>query len=186
MEEFTPDLPMILDGTLAREDYPLLSQKLKPFDFANPLVDPERLVQVMKDTMCKHKGIGLAANQIGVNARVIMMGNPTAPESLVPLFNPIIVSTEFGEPLEVIYEEGCLTYPGMYIKIKRARVVRVRFADAKGDVNTLTFDGLTARVVQHEVDHLEGIKFHDRANYFNLAAAKKHYLLLQRRIKNAG
>src|SRR4051812_48360605 len=127
----------------------LLRTKLELFDFDNPLIDPGELSIQLVETMKSSDGIGLSANQVGLNLRVFAMNS--FPEIFV-CFNPRVVmpGTE-----QVVLEEGCLSYPGLIIKVKRPRDIKVRFQGPDGEVYTKTFTGMTARVFQHELDHLD-------------------------------
>lgn len=150
---------------------PRLRTPSERFDF-NKGVDgytAESLVALLKETMKTERGIGLSACQLGINTRVFCMGNPDESDSIVPVFNPVIVNIDDEE---VYVEEGCISFPGLFIKIKRPRAIRVRYANITGDVNTISFDGMTARVFLHEYDHLDGIVFTQRANYINLEKAQ--------------
>jgi len=160
-----------------------LKEKCIPFDFDNPPMDPKELYDRMAATMIKHKGLGLSCNQVGLNYRMFVFGNPSEPESIVGAFNANIV--DFSSGLEY-GEEGCLSFPGLFIKIKRPIEIRVRVTDWQKNIDTFKLTGLTARVFQHEVDHLNGINFTARANRIHLDQAKRQKLKLDRlRRKNA-
>lgn len=139
----------------------ILAQRCEDFDFMNPPMDPVQLAQDLVKFMYEKNGIGLAANQVGINCRVFAMRG--SPEDFV-CFNPKIVATSEAE---VVLEEGCLTYPGLYVKIKRPQHIRVRFTGPNGDTFTKQFTGLTARIFQHELDHLDGVVFYNRANRYH-------------------
>ena len=118
------------------------------------------LVADMFATMYAAPGIGLAAPQVGVNARVVVMdcaGKDDPPEPLC-LVNPEIVWT--SETLNE-HEEGCLSIPEIYALVTRPAEVRVRFLDVEGRPHERQFDGLWATCVQHEIDHLDGRLFID-------------------------
>ena len=124
-------------------------------------------------------GIGLAANQIGIPYRIFAMRG--SPENFV-CFNPKIIT--FSEE-EILLEEGCLTYPDLIVKIKRPKHLRVRFSTPNGDTRTETFTGITARIYQHEMDHIDGIIFYNKAHkYYRNKAFHKHNLLKQKRLKD--
>lgn len=145
---------------------PLLKQEMEPFDFSNPPVNPLDLVTDLAETMLANNGIGLSANQCGLPYRVfVMLG-----DELIPCFNPRIVDVSRET---VILEEGCLSYPNFFVKVKRPRRIKVRFADPNGKIVTQIFDGMTARVFQHELDHLNGINYQQRANRYHLEQARK-------------
>ena len=119
-----------------------------------------RLMDAMLETMYEAPGVGLAAPQVGVSRRVIVMDTARENEPKTPLsmINPEIIwaSEDRGE-----YEEGCLSIPEFYEMVTRPKSVRVRYADRKGEVRELACDGLLATVVQHEIDHLNGVLFID-------------------------
>ena len=143
------------------------------FDFLTPVLDPYTLVQEMLEVMNENKGIGLSANQIGYPYRVFVMRGENQNYAC---FNPKIVGNSSGENT---MEEGCLSFPGLIVKVKRWNSIRLRFQTASGGVDTLNVSGLTARVVQHEMDHLDGIPFYNRANKFHRDKAfkkQKEYL----------
>lgn len=140
-------------------DNPILrgkSEVLKNFDSGL-----KKLVKKMREQMLKSKGLGIAAPQIGENVRVclVVLNYDTPNEIVLPMVNPEIVS--HGEE-EVLGEEGCLSLPGVYAKIDRWNKVSVEFCDVNGGKQVLCLEGLNARVVQHEIDHLDGVLFIDR------------------------
>ena len=125
-------------------------------------ITPElaRLADDMLDTMYDAPGVGLAAPQIGVMKRLLVMDCNKAPEAPRPmvLFNPEI--TWASEELS-IYEEGCLSIPDQYAEVERPAEVRVRWIDRDGAEQEEQFAGLWATCVQHEIDHLNGKLFID-------------------------
>ncbi len=146
-----------------------LRTRCDAFDFANPQVDPTKLAEDLRDAMCDFKGIGLAASQVGIMLRVFVMGNPEESDSIVPVFNPTIVGTNDHEEY---YEEGCLTFPGLFIKVKRPTSIRCRYSGTEGATDTIKFDGLTARIFQHELDHLNGVRMIDIAQKRHVEQAR--------------
>ena len=142
------------DGTMELKiDHKFLgSDELEDFDFKNPQIDPVDLSQSLVSLMRKEMGYGLAANQVGLPLKMFVLDG----EPAYAVFNPRI--TYFGEE-EILLEEGCLSYPGLSLKIKRPRFIRVRFRDPYGDYVTKQFDGITSRVFQHEYDHINGVDF---------------------------
>lgn len=148
---------------------PILKKSCDEFDFNNPPFDPIEFSKDLVKFMYDSNGIGLAANQVGVPYRIFAMRGQ--PENFV-CFNPKIVSTSE----ETIYlEEGCLSYPGLLVKIKRPRHLRFRFQMPNGETRTDTFTGMTARIIQHEMDHLNGIIFYNRANRVHRDRAMRRY-----------
>jgi len=123
-------------------------------------VTPEikKLVRDMADTMYAAPGVGLAATQVDVHKRVIVMDISDAHDELRVFINPEIIAAEG----EAECEEGCLSVPGYYDKVSRAAKVRVRALDAEGEPFELDAEGLLAVCIQHEIDHLSGKVFVDR------------------------
>ena len=119
--------------------------------------DIERLVRDMAETMYAAPGIGLAATQVDVHKRIIVMDISEARDELRVFVNPEIVVSE-GEAER---EEGCLSVPGYYDKVTRAARIRVRAQNARGEAFELDAEGMLAVCIQHEMDHLVGRVFVD-------------------------
>jgi peptide deformylase len=151
-----------------------LKQVCEPFDFENPQMDPLQLAADLVRTMHDHQGLGLAANQIGYPYRVFAMR--TAPKNTV-VFNPKIIH---NEPETETLDEGCLSFPGLVVKIKRWKLIRVRFAYPNGEVKTETYKGLTSRVFQHEFGHLNGEIFYELATKYHRDLAERKMMKRQR------
>lgn len=158
------------------EDNPALKQVCEAFDFANPQVDSVELEDLLIRKMVDHNGLGLAANQLGIPLRVFAI----RAEEPFCIFNPNIVD---ASDVTSVMKEGCLSFEDMLISIKRPSMVRMRFARSNGEIETEKFGGLSAHVVQHEVDHLDGLTFFDRASKFHLDKAKKKRYINERRRK---
>jgi peptide deformylase len=149
---------------------PILREKIPDFDFGNTDIDPKELEKQMLELMYAHDGIGLAANQVGVRARMFVMGHKDNPESGMAFFNPMIVAnTETIEDLE----EGCLSFPGIYVKIKRPSAIKARWQNSSGEWEEGEFDGYNCKCFLHEFDHLEGITYQDRVSSLKWALATK-------------
>ena len=119
------------------------------------------LVKDMKETMLAENGIGLSAPQVGVNLRVIVVQLMSAGKLVGPvqeMINPVI--TNYSED-SMEYEEGCLSIPGEYIRINRPRSIHVKFQTLSGKYKKWYLKGLEARIVQHEIDHLDGVLMSD-------------------------
>lgn len=155
-----------------------LIKPTEPFDFADPQMDPLQLGADLVKNMVDRNGLGLSANQIGYPYSVFTMR--TAPKMTVA-FNPKIVGVDDEEDL---LEEGCLSFPNLIIKIKRYKTIRVRFWYPNGEFKLETFTGMTARVFQHELDHLNGIVFDQRASLFHKNQAERQMAKRLRRQKN--
>ena len=162
---------------LLPEDDLILKQECKPFDFNNPPVDPKQLVEDLKLAMIDNFGVGLSANQVGLPYKVFVFGDPTDPQNIQSVFNPKLLHSSDEE---VLIEEGCLSYPGLFIKIKRPGAIRVRYANELGIVNTFVYDKEPARIFLHEYDHMDGITFKERATQIRLAMAFKQKRKLDR------
>ena len=155
---------------------PILKTKMGPFDFTNPPIDPLELMENLAETMIHNGGIGLAANQCGLPYRAFIMYGA----ELIPVFNPRIVDQD---PDMIYLEEGCLSYPNFLVKVKRPRTIKVRYTEPNGQTLTRVFDGITARIFQHELDHLDGINYQQRANRIHLEKARKDAKIASRRNK---
>ncbi len=146
-------------------DEPLLREKSRKVKRIT--TDVQRLIDDMVETMRAAPGLGLAAPQVGVLQRVVVMEVPTRDETeqeepparLYVLINPEI--TEMSQET-ICAEEGCLSIPGYVGQVERAAQVTVRYLNRAGRPMRLTGQGLLARVIQHEVDHLDGILYTDR------------------------
>ena len=121
----------------------------------------------MVETMKEKEGIGLAAPQVGELKRVIIVQTEKGPQIFI---NPKIFKKSKEK---ILSEEGCLSFPGLYLKIKRARRVEVKAFDQDEKEIQIKAEGLSARIFQHEIDHLDGILFIDRLNIFQRWRIKK-------------
>jgi peptide deformylase len=139
---------------------PILKQKAKPVARVDDSI--RTLVKDMFETMYSADGVGLAAPQVGVLQRVIVLDTrPRQPETQpIAMINPEIIALEG----KTTYNEGCLSIPGEAEDVDRAAVVTVKFLDPEGREQTLTCDGLLAIAVQHETDHLNGTVFVDHVS----------------------
>jgi len=123
--------------------------------------DIRNLAKDMLQSMYSAKGIGLAAPQVGISKELLVIDinfEDSAAEPLI-LINPEI--TAFGSTLNS-YEEGCLSIPGVYLNVIRPSTIKLKFRDEMGRPRKMNADGLLARCIQHEVDHLRGVLFIDR------------------------
>lgn len=133
---------------------PVLRERAAEVDRVDDAV--RKLVRDMDETMREAPGIGLAAPQVGVQRRVIVYDHDG--EGLSALVNPVILEREG----EVVDEEGCLSLPGLSYPVARAQRVRVKGLDTAGSPLSYEAEDLHARVIQHEIDHIDGILFIDR------------------------
>jgi peptide deformylase len=161
---------------LLPEDHSMLKEKADRFNFEDPPMDPTELFENLKETMLKNGGLGLAAPQVGIPYRVFVIGDPSNPDSVFSVFNPVIAHTGG----EIVLEEGCLSFPGLFMKIERPAAIRTRFSGHDGYVETIDFNGYTARAFLHEFDHLEGITFTEKVSKLKLDRAKKQKIKLDK------
>lgn len=148
---------------------PRLKQKSKRVEKVDD--ETRRLMDDMLETMYAAPGIGLAAIQVGVPLRVLVIDTAREGEEPRPLrmANPEIV---WVSDEDNIYEEGCLSVPEQYAEVTRPKEIRVRFLDHENEIREIHADGLLATVIQHEMDHLEGVLFVD-----HLTALKRNMIL---------
>ena len=134
----------------------------------------DKLIEDMFETMYNSNGVGLAAPQTGLNIRLIVIDSNEILKDQSGLkkafINPFIIETS-GE--DVSYEEGCLSLPKIREDVIRPENVRLKYLDENFVEHTETFSGITARVIQHEYDHLEGILFIDRLSFLKKNLIKK-------------
>jgi peptide deformylase len=151
-----------------------LSKQVKPVDLENLEFDPKELKTEMIDLMLSKNGIGLAANQIGLDASVFIMGDSKSNSSIC--INPTVLQYTGNVETEV---EGCLSFPGVYLKIKRPKEILAEFYDENLEKQIIKISGYSARCYLHELDHLLGITFKDRVS-------KLKWDMAQRKSKKLG
>ncbi|WP_457569334.1 peptide deformylase [Desulfurobacterium sp.] len=138
------------------------------------------IVNQMFETMYKRGGLGLAGNQVGILKRIVVIdldaGKEREGKNQIVLINPEIVTME-GEQLN---QEGCLSLPGLYKKVKRAAYVKVKAQNVDGEDFEIEGEDLLARALQHEIDHLNGIVFIDRLSPLQRRLALQRYKKLKR------
>ena len=122
-------------------------------------LDRHHLSRVLIDNMIHHNGIGISANQIGIWERAFAMVRDLENNEVIVCFNPRIVKS-YSEEVEM--EEGCLSYPELFLKIKRPDKIVVKYEDEDKKTHKMKLQGLASRVFQHEYDHMEGIDFTQR------------------------
>ena len=162
---------------LVKETDPFLREKPEVFDFENPQVDPEKLQKQLIENMIHHEGLGLSANQIGIPVTVFAM---RMDEHALVVFNPEIL--EWSE--ETTYmKEGCLSFPGLWIAMERAKTVAVKFQVFDGEEQAGSMTELSARIFQHESEHMDGELFIDKVNKFKLKSAMRKRNMYLRKFK---
>ena len=122
-------------------------------------LDRHHLSRVLVDNMIHHQGIGISANQIGIWERAFAMVRDLENNEVMVCFNPRIIKS-YSEEVEM--EEGCLSYPELFLKIKRPDKIVVKYEDEDKKTHKMKLQGLASRVFQHEYDHMEGIDFTQR------------------------
>ena len=147
----------------------ILRQVSKPVEKVGK--EEQDLMNDMIETMYKANGIGLAAIQIGIPKRIIVMDISKDENKKEPMYfvNPVIKNKN---PVKSTYEEGCLSVPNQFAEIDRPSKCDIEFLDYNGNQQTISADGLFATCIQHEMDHLEGILFID-----HLSKLKKSMIL---------
>jgi len=151
---------------LLNENDPQLLEVSSPWDFE---VDgsPEELVSEMVKTLTINGGVGLAAPQCGISKRIFVMGNFI---KLVVCINPKIVGLSEQREVDI---EGCLSFPNLWLKVKRPTECIVQYQDVSGQIVERELAGLEARVFLHEYDHLLGVTFDQRVGNLSMKMAKE-------------
>ena len=153
---------------LVEEATKVLREPTSEFDFENPPECPKEVEKNLSEAMERFGGIGLSANQLGLDYRVFVMR--TADSGIKAFFNPEV--TKLSKETEMM-KEGCLSFPDIYLMIKRPKAIEFDYTDSEGERQTLQLEGIGARCVQHECDHLNGIIFLQRASRFKIERALK-------------
>jgi peptide deformylase len=139
------------------------------YDFTNEGESAPGVSTVLFERMKQLGGVGLSANQVGLDMRVFVMG---LGETKIAVFNPEII--EYSDT-EELFNEGCLSYPGIVLGIKRPTKIKAKYQNETGQIIEQEFNGLTARIFQHEYDHMTGTDYTDRVSKFKLDYAKKKF-----------
>jgi peptide deformylase len=156
---------------LVPESDPILRKKAEPWLPED--LSPNELIAAMTTIMFQNNGIGLAAPQIGVSKAILIMGNP---DKVYACINPEIISGE-GEVKDI---EGCLSFPKLWLHVKRSTKIKVRYTGITGELIECEFEGLLARVFQHELSHLNGELFTEKVSDFQLKRALRKRMINNR------
>lgn len=150
--------------TLLPDNDPILRQVAEPVtEFGDELY---QLCRAMAKVMVENNGVGLAAPQVGISKRIIVAN--------VGITGGLLINPEIIEQSgEYKYREGCLTFPGLFLEIKRAQKVTVRYQEIEGKFREATMHNFFAVIIQHEIDHLNGKLFVERVSPMALALARK-------------
>jgi peptide deformylase len=167
---------------LLPEDHAVLHQEPLTWIFDPPQADPKLMYDIMLENMVYHHGLGLSANQIGMPVKVFAMRIDESDNAIV-CFNPEI--KEESEEM-VTMEEGCLSFPLLYLKKRRPEKLTIKYQNVDGDFIETKFEGLAARVFHHEMDHMEGKTFLDGVSQIFLQSARKKQKKLLRKVKGDG
>lgn len=157
---------------LIKSPNPILKKNLVDFDFKNPIISPKNLEEQMVQLMMESNGRGLAANQVGIDARVFVMKTELLDgvNTSFALFNPILLAKD--DELVQDYE-GCLSFPNLFLAVKRPKNVVAQFLDRDNKEYIIEFKDVDARCFLHELDHLNGICFTDGISKLKLELAQK-------------
>ena len=145
-----------------------LERKMQPVDLENPGFDPKELHKEMVEFMLANQGIGLSANQIGLDAQVFVMGDKAGNTNIC--INPTVLEYTADTVLDL---ERCLSFPHIYVKIPRPKEILVEFYDENLEKQTVAIDGYSAKCYLHELDHLLGITMKDRVSKLKWDMAMK-------------
>ena len=149
------------------ETHPMLRQSIPKCELVLPNTQIDTLIHRLHKTMKDAGGIGLSANQCGINVRMFIMGFG---EQVYACINPEV--TEQSDEL-VDEQEGCLSFPGLILRVKRPKWVQAKYTNKFGQTVEEKFEGLTARCYLHELDHMNGVRFVDKVGKVSLAKARR-------------
>ena len=161
---------------LIESDSPLLTI---PLSGCSKDLNRKELKENLIETMENFTGIGLSANQCGIMERAFIMYSDVKKKEIIACFNPKII---YESEEKIFMDEGCLTYPGLWIKVKRPEGIEVTYEDENGEKQEKAMFGLEARVFQHEYDHMEGTNFTKRVSRLRLNRAKKRLKKVQKKV----
>ncbi len=155
---------------------PVLEERAAPVEEVDGEI--RDLVRRMTESLYYHQGLGLAANQVGVPRRLFLADDGTG---LKVFINPVIR----GREGEVSAEEGCLSFPEVFVEIPRSKSLLVEYLDQEGEPRRLEAEGLLARIIQHEYDHLEGVLISDRAGFIASRLIRGKLKKLKKRVRES-
>lgn len=149
---------------------PLLKTKPTPFDFEKNKAAAKEIKKTLIDKMYELGGVGLSANQVGLDMAVFVIGDGQVDGMQKAFFNPLIMGC--GEEQDSM-KEGCLSFPGLWLMVKRPKQVMIKYTDEDGEEKIESYEGVTSRVIQHEYDHMLGYNFTHRVSKMKLDRALK-------------
>lgn len=158
------------------ENYAGLRIPIKEYDVSLlPNAEMYNLVKQLKMTMKLYNGIGLSANQCGINRRVFVIGTD---QFQIACINPKIISRSEEDEKQ---REGCLSFPGLFVPVKRSKSIDVEYYDENGLLRSVHMEGITAQCFQHELDHMNGVVFIEHVGEVTIRLARQKQ---QKFIKN--
>ena len=146
----------------------------------SPDLDRDDVEEKLLDSMKNYNGIGLSANQIGIMERVFVMYSDVKKRETITCFNPEIVTKS---DTEILMDEGCLTYPGLWLKVKRPDGIEVQYEDKSGEIQHQAMFGLECRIFLHEYDHMDGMDFTQKVSKIKLNRALKRKSKMMKKSK---
>jgi peptide deformylase len=154
----------------------ILRRKAEPVEKMSDEI--RKLIVDLRDSLDYHQGVGLAANQIGVPRRVFLAGDGKTAKTYI---NPKIVRTEGTATAE----EGCLSFPEIYVDVERAARVTLEYRDENFKPRSVEAEGLLSRAIQHELDHLDGILLCDRAGFLSRTMMAAKLKKMEKKVKES-
>ncbi|HHD92482.1 MAG TPA: peptide deformylase [Candidatus Portnoybacteria bacterium] len=154
---------------------PILRVKTKPIKNINPEI--KKIISKMSEIMQQKDGAGLAGPQVGITQQIFLADDGSG---LKIFINPKII---WRSDKQTVIEEGCLSFPGIFLEIKRPKEIKIKFTNEKGEEKEIQADGLLARIIQHEYDHLQGVLFIDRVGLFEKLKIRKKLESLEKVFK---
>lgn len=159
------------------ENHPMLQDEIP--EYIDPLPSPNMstLIKRLKMTMKLYGGVGLSANQCGVFERVFVIGTE---DFQIACINPKVL--EVSQEIEKA-DEGCLSFPGFFLKLPRPKSVHVEFTDETGQTQNMWLEGITARCYLHELDHMNGIRFIDKVGPVAISQARRKQIKMIKKVQ---
>jgi peptide deformylase len=171
LEEKLNPFPILTEG------HPKLREKMPEFDITQ-ISQPEiqRFIKQMRVTQATYNGLGLSANQVGIRFRMFVIGDG------IVCFNPTIKEYIGFAERKV---EGCLSFPGLYLHVPRYNSIIAEYYDGNSEKQTVQFDGLTAQIYQHELDHMNGIVYTEHVKPVAMQMARKKQAKIIKKFKRS-
>jgi peptide deformylase len=165
----------MVDTQLVSITDPILKKPLKPCSIG---LDRKELHDRLLSAMEHYQGIGLSANQIGIQERAFIMYSDIKKKETITCFDPLITEYHLDK---IIMDEGCLTWPGLWLKVQRSEGIRCVYNDVDGELVQVEMHGLESRIFQHEYDHMEGTNFTKRVSPLKLNIAKRRAIKMKKK-----